>query len=166
MYGKEEVRKLLDTKGITYEWIDHEAAYTIDDMIRMGFDKNLDVAKNLFLRDGKGTNHYIVVVRSDKKVDLKAFGKAFHLTRLSFASEERLEKHLGLKKGAVTPLGILNDGEKRVKVYFDRDFTAMSRIAVHPNDNTASVYLSVKDLFDIIKEHGNAMEVVEIPKGI
>lgn len=166
MYGKEEVRNLLDTKGISYEWIDHEAAYTIDDMIRMGFDKNLDVAKNLFLRDGKGSNHYLVVVRSDKKVDLKAFGKAFNLTRLSFASEERLEKHLGLKKGAVTPLGILNDTEKRVKVYFDQDFTAMSRIGVHPNDNTASVYLSVKDLFDIIKEHGNDLEVVEIPKGI
>lgn len=163
MYGKEEVRNLLDKKGISYEWVEHEAAYTIDDMVRMGFDENLDVAKNLFIRDGKGSNHYIIVVRSDKKVDLKGFGKTFGLTRLSFASAERLEKHLGLKKGAVTPLGILNDTERKVKVYFDRDFMDMDRIGVHPNDNTASVYLSVKDLFDIIKEHGNELEVVEIP---
>ncbi len=163
MYDKEAVRKLFDKKGISYEWIDHEAAYTIEDMVRMGFDKDMDVAKNLFLRDAKGENHFLVVVRAHKKVDLKAFGKAFGLGRLSFASEERLEKHLGLKKGAVTPLGILNDTEKKVKVYFDQDFVGTSRIGVHPNDNTASVYLSVQDLFGLIKEHGNALEVVEIP---
>ena len=163
MIGKEEVRKLLDTKKISYEWIDHEAAFTIEDMVRMGLDKDMDVAKNLFLRDAKGEKHFLVVVRADKKVDLKAFGTSFGLARLSFASEERLEKHLGLKKGAVTPLGVLNDTEKRVTVYFDKDFLGMDRIGVHPNDNTASVYLSVKDLFDIIKDHGNELEVVEIP---
>lgn len=164
MYDKEEVRTLLNKKGISYEWIDHEAAFTIDDMIRMGMDKDLDVAKNLFLRDGKGENHYLLVVRSDKKVNLKEFGQAFSLSRLSFASEERLEKHLGLKKGAVTPLGVLNDTEKGVKVFFDQDFMGMKRIGVHPNDNTASVYLAVHDLLALITEHGNELMVVEIPQ--
>lgn len=164
MYNKDEVRKLLDIKGITYEWIDHEAAYTIDDMVRLGLDTDLDVAKNLFLRDGKGENHYLIVVRADKKVDLKAFGKTFGITRLSFASEQRLEKYLGLTKGAVTPMGILNDVEKKVKVYFDKDFVGMDKIGVHPNDNTASIYLSVKDVFDIIREHGNELQVVDIPR--
>lgn len=163
MYDKEQVRKLLDEKGIAYEWVDHEAAYTIDDMVQLGLDTNLNVAKNLFLRDEKGVNHYLIVVRADKKVDLKTFGKMFTLKRLSFASEERLGKYLGLKKGAVTPLGILNDTEKKVKVYFDQDFMDMEKIGVHPNDNTASVYLSVKTLLDIIREHGNELEVVEIP---
>ncbi|WMI80227.1 prolyl-tRNA synthetase associated domain-containing protein [Anaerotignum sp. MB30-C6] len=164
MYNKEEVRKLLDKKGIAYEWVDHEAAYTIDDMVRLGLDTDLDVAKNLFLRDGKGANHYLIVLRADKKVDLKTFGKTLGLTRLSFASEERLEKYLGLKKGAVTPLGILNDTERSVKVFFDKDFVGVDRIGVHPNDNTASIYLAPKDVFDIIKEHGNELEIVEIPR--
>ncbi len=164
MYGKEEVRMLLTKKGIFYEWIDHEAAFTIDDMIRMGLDKDLDVAKNLFLRDGKGENHYLIVVRSDKKVNLKEFGQTLGLSRLSFASEERLEKYLGLKKGAVTPLGVLNDTEKGVKVFFDQDFMDMQRIGVHPNDNTASVYLSVQDLLGLITEHGNELKVVKIPQ--
>lgn len=163
MLGKEEIRSFLNEKGIAYEWVDHEAAYTIDDMVRMGLDTNLDVAKNLFLRDGKGANHYLVVVRSDKRMDLKSFGKAFGLSRLSFASAERLEKYMGLQKGAVTPLGILNDTERAVKVFFDRDFVNMERIGVHPNDNTASVYLSVADLLHIIKEHGNELEIIEIP---
>lgn len=163
MYGKEEVKKFLDEKGIAYEWVDHEAAYTIDDMIRLGLDTDLDVAKNLFLRDGKGINHYLLVVRADKKVNLKSFGKTFGLSRLSFASEERLEKHMGLKKGAVTPLGILNNTDKKVKVFLDQDFVGMPRIGVHPNDNTASIFLSVNDVVALIKEHGNELEIVEIP---
>ncbi len=75
-----------------------------------------------------------------------------------------MEKHLGLKKGAVTPLGILNDSEKKVKVFFDKDFVGMQRIGIHPNDNTASIFLSVKDVFDLIREHGNELEIVEIPR--
>ncbi|WP_352401051.1 prolyl-tRNA synthetase associated domain-containing protein [Anaerotignum sp.] len=164
MYNKEAVRKLLDAKDIAYEWVDHEAAYTIEDMVRLGLDTDKDVAKNLFLRDGKGENHYLIVVCADKKVDLKSFGKTFGLSRLSFASEERLEKYLGLKKGAVTPLGVLNDTEKKVKVFFDKDFFGMQRIGIHPNDNTATIFLSVKDVFDMIKEYGNELEIVEIPR--
>lgn len=164
MYDKEEVKRLLEEKGLAYEWVDHEAAFTIEDMVQMGFDKDLDVAKNLFLRDGKGENHYLIVVRSDKKVNLKEFALAFGLSKLSFASEERLMKYLGLKKGAVTPLGVLNDTEKEVTVFFDQDFLEMKKIGVHPNDNTATVYLLIKDLLDMITEHGNQLKVVEIPQ--
>ncbi|WP_312060601.1 prolyl-tRNA synthetase associated domain-containing protein [Anaerotignum sp.] len=164
MYDKKEIKRLLDEKGLAYEWVDHEAAFTIEDMVRMGFDKELDVAKNLFLRDGKGENHYLIVVRSDKKVNLKEFGQAFGLSKLSFASEERLMKFLGLKKGAVTPLGVLNDTEKQVEVFFDQDFLEMKKIGVHPNDNTATVYLLIQDLLEMIQEHGNQLKVVRIPQ--
>ncbi len=163
MYQKEEIRELLDKKSISYEWMDHEAAFTIDDMVRMGLDQNLEVAKNLFLRDAKGKNHYLIVVRADKRVDLKKFAEAVGLPKLSFASEERLQKYLGLKKGAVTPFGVLNDAEKQVQIYFDRDFIGMHRIGVHPNDNTASVFLSVNALIDIIVQNGHELNVVEIP---
>ena len=142
MYDKKEIKRLLDEKGLAYEWVDHEAAFTIEDMVRMGFDKELDVAKNLFLRDGKGENHYLIVVRSDKKVNLKEFGQAFGLSKLSFASEERLMKFLGLKK----------------------DFLEMKKIGVHPNDNTATVYLLIQDLLEMIQEHGNQLKVVGIPQ--
>ena len=35
-------------------------------------------------------------------------------------------------------------------------------IAVHPNSNTASVWLKTEDLAKIIKEHGNSMEFVDM----
>lgn len=92
--------------------------------------------------------------------EMEELGEKLGGVRLSFASEERLEKYLGLKKGAVTPLGILNDTACAVKVFLDKDFLGKEEIGVHPNDNTASVYLKTADLMQMIKEHGNSLEVL------
>ena len=67
---------------------------------------------------------------------------------------------MNLTKGSVTPLGILNDTDKKVIVYIDKYFNDI--IGIHPNDNTATIYLKVEDLIDIIKSHGNEVHIVEI----
>ena len=160
MLGKQEIKAFLDGNKIAYEWAEHEAVYTIEDMVKLGLEDMQDVAKNLFLRDAKGKRHFLVVVREDKKVDLKRLGELIGCSRLSFASEERLEKYLGLKKGSVTPLGVLNDDYRAVEVFFDEDFCKMKKIGVHPNENTASVFLPVDELLNIIREHGNSLEII------
>ena len=150
MFGKEEVKVFLKEKGIPFRWVEHKAVYTIEEMEELGLEKMEETAKNLFF----------VVIRADKQANLKELGEKLGGVRLSFASEERLEKYLGLKKGAVTPLGILNDTACAVKVFLDKDFLEKEEIGVHPNDNTASVYLKTADLMQIIKEHGNSLEVL------
>ena len=80
------------------------------------------------------------MVREEKRVNLSLFRKEFNTRPLTFASSEDLERILGLYPGAVSPLGLLHDEDI---------------IGMHPNDNTASLWLKVKDLKDIIKEHGN-----------
>lgn len=160
MFGKEEVKVFLKEKGIPFHWVEHKAVYTIEEMEELGLEKMEETAKNLFLRDQKGKCHFLVVIRADKQVNLKELGEKLGGVRLSFASEERLEKYLGLKKGAVTPLGILNDTACAVKVFLDKDFLGKEEIGVHPNDNTASVYLKTADLMQMIKEHGNSLEVL------
>ena len=70
---------------------------------------------------------------------------------------------LNLKPGSVTPLGILNDINKKVIVYLDEDFRkAPGIIGIHPNDNTATIWLKMDDLINIIKEHGNIVKEVYI----
>ena len=152
MYQKEDVRKFLDEKQISYEWFDHKAVFTIDEMLEIGLEKEEDIAKNLFLRDNKGKRHFLVVIRENKQADLKSLGEKIGAGRLSFASEERLMKYLGLTKGSVTPFGILNDTDCAVEVIFDEDFRNLEAIGVHPNDNTASVFLAFSDLVQIIEE--------------
>ena len=159
MFGKQEIKMFLEEKNIPFEWVEHKAVFTIEEMEELGLESMDEIAKNLFLRDQKGKRHFLVVVKGLKQVNLKELGEKLG-TKLSFASEERLEKYLGLAKGSVTPLGILNDESCAVEVYIDEDLCKMKRIGVHPNENTASVYLSPDNLLDIIREHGNPLEVL------
>ena len=120
-------------------------------------------AKNLFVRDDKKRNYYLITVKGDKRVDLKEFRKNNNTRALSFASENDLMDIMNLIPGSVTPLGMLNDKEMKVKLFLDKEFIESSgKIGVHPNDNTATVWLKIEDLINIIKEHGNEVEIVEI----
>ena len=159
MFDKQGVKAFLEEKGMNYEWVEHKAVFTIDEMLELGLESMDEIAKNLFLRDQKGKRHFLVVVKGEKQVNLKELGEKLG-TKLSFASEERLEKYMGLKKGSVSPLGILNDETCAVEVYFDEDFCKLDKVGVHPNENTASVYLAPEDLLNIIREHGNSLELV------
>ena len=113
-------------------------------------------AKNLFVRDDKKQNYYLITVKGEKRVNLKAFRKAQGTRNLSFASAEDLMERLGLIPGAVTPLGVLNDETRSVKAFLDQDFLQEpGLVGVHPNENTATVWLKAEDLIRIIREHGN-----------
>ena len=65
---------------------------------------------------------------------------------LSFASEERLEKYLGLKQGSVSPFGLMNDTDHAVEFFIDKNLSKCKSLGIHPLENTATVFLSFKDL--------------------
>ncbi|MCC0643212.1 prolyl-tRNA synthetase associated domain-containing protein [Clostridioides sp. ZZV14-6154] len=162
MNAQQEVYKKLDELNISYEIVNHPAVYTIDEMEQLKTLQMEFVVKNLFLRDSKGKEHFLVVLGKDKKADLKDIRQKIDSKPLSFASEERLEKYLKLTKGAVTPFGILNDTDAIVKIVFDKDLLKMDKIGIHPNDNTATVFLKFEDLKKLIEENGNEIYYVEV----
>lgn len=161
--NQKKVYAKLDEMGISYEVQQHPPVYTIEEMDELGIgDENSAVVKNLFLRDNKGKRHFLVVLGKDKKADLKALKEKIGSTPLSFASEERLGKYLGLSKGAVSPMGIINDETQAVEVVMDRDLVGHPRLGVHPNENTATVWLDFEDLKRVIEENGNQIHYIEI----
>ena len=163
MEQRKRVYEVLDRLGLTYTVIEHPAAYTIEEIDTvMEQTKARWIAKNLFLRDANGKRHFLVVIDKDKKADLKEIRKQLGVSNLSFASEDRLMKYLGLTKGSVSPLGVLNDTELAVEVVFDKDLLEREQIGVHPNDNTATVMLSLFDLDKIIREHGNPIRIIDL----
>lgn len=99
--------------------------------------------------------------RANKRVDLKGFRRQHGLRALSFALTEELFSIMELTPGAVTPLGILNDTESRVHFYLDEEFIG-NKIGVHPNDNTATIWMQADDLMGLIQKHGNEAEYVKI----
>lgn len=148
---KEEVYKYLDSLNIKYRKVEHKAVFTMEEMSKLNLEDESEVVKNLFIRDDKKQNYYLILVKGDKRVNLKELRNTLGLRPLTFASEEDLEKYLGLKKGSVTILGILNDAEHKVKVLIDNDIKKFKEIGSHPNENTASIWLTLKDIEKILK---------------
>ena len=161
--NKEEVYAYLDSKGIKYEVTEHKAVFNMDEIESVQLPYPSQDAKNLFVRDDKKRNYYLISVKGNKRVDLKEFRKQNNTRPLSFASANDLVKILRVTPGSVTPLGLLNDENRKVIFYLDQDFMGGQQvIGVHPNENTATLWLNVDDLIHVIKEHGNIVHVVKI----
>lgn len=158
--NKEELLKFLDDKGIDYIKVDHSPVFTVGEMLDVEFPYPDYVAKNLFIRDDKKRNYYLITAPEHKKVDLKEFRKAYETRALTFASEEDLMAKMQLIKGSVTPFGLLNDESKEIKFFIDRDFLDWGKIGIHPNLNDATVFLDTEDLIKILKENGTEIEVM------
>jgi Ala-tRNA(Pro) deacylase len=118
--------------------------------------------KNLFLRNQKGTRHYLVVLTALKKADLKAVADQIGDGKLSFASPERMMTHLGVTPGSVSPFGLINDREHAVRVVLDRDFQTAERLAFHPNINTRTFTIAASDLTRFLAACGNTVQYVNI----
>lgn len=162
MDKKEQVYHYLDELHVTYEVSVHPPIDTIDALDGYQIPNKDKIAKNLFLRNDNGKKHYLITVRQDKQVDLKALREAIKSSRLSFASEERLQKHLGLLKGSVTPLGVMNNEDGKVEVYLDEDLKDEPIIGVHPNENNATVWLSFAAIKKVVEQSGNFFSTVKI----
>ena len=158
---KWETYQYLTNRGIKYEVTEHQAVFNMAELDAVDLPYPEADAKNLFVRDDKKRNYYLITVKGDKRVNLKEFRRLNGLRPLSFASSDDLMTIMGLTAGAVTPLGLLNDSENKVKLYLDSSF-GDGLIGVHPNDNTATVWMKACDLVRIVREAGNDVELVAI----
>ncbi len=159
--NKTEIYQYLTENNIWYEITKHEAVYNMEELKAVELPYPEWDAKNLFVRDDKKRNYYLITVKGEKRVDLKEFRKQNGLRNLSFASEADLLEYMRLTPGAVSPLGLLNDPEHQVQFYLDAEL-AGNKIGVHPNDNTATVWMETDDLIKLIQNNGNEVHVVNI----
>ncbi|MFL0249962.1 prolyl-tRNA synthetase associated domain-containing protein [Clostridium neuense] len=152
---------ILESLKIEYVRYEHKAVYTVEEADKLKINIKGKLCKNLFLKNSKGDTHYLFVLEETKRADLKLLSKQIGSSRLSFASEERLAKYLDLKKGAVTPFGIINDKESSVIILIDKDLVGDHLVNFHPNVNTATIGVLYEDFEKFIKWHGNKFIYVE-----
>lgn len=162
MNNRDNILTRLNELEISFQIVDHAPAFTMDDLNAMGLNPDNAVCKNLFLRDYKGKRHMLVVLRGDKQADLVKIREEIDSSRLSFASDERLAKYLDVLKGSVSPLGIINAPDNSVEVYFDEDIKDMRRLGFHPNDNTATVFLSYDDIEKYIESTEHKISFIKV----
>ncbi len=160
--AKEVVYSYLEEQKIPYEVTEHEAVYTMDDMVALGLDKQGSICKNLFLKDNKGKRHFLIVADNDTKINLKELGEKAGIGKVSFASPERLKTYLGVEAGCVSPMGLLNDSEHLVEVILDQKLQGKNRLGVHPNEHTATLWISWQNLIKVLKSLGNSYKTTRL----
>lgn len=149
------VFETLKELGIAFELFEHPPLDTIDIALKYWKDIDATHCKNLFLRNHKGNQHFLVIIKDTTPFDIHSLEKQLKQGKLTFGSEKRLEKYLGVKPGSVSPFGLLNDIGQHVIVFLDEQLHKSTKISFHPNDNTASLVLYFTDLIRFIKHRGN-----------
>jgi Ala-tRNA(Pro) deacylase len=163
MNGDPLLYKKLEELDIPYEYHEHPPAPTIEIAMQYWKDiKETTHCKNLFFRNHKGNRHYLVIFDHRQSLAVHDLEKRLKQGKLSFASEERMEKYLGLKPGSVSPLGLINDKEKHVELFLDENLDRQPRISFHPNVNTASLVISFSDFMRFLKAMGNQFGILTL----
>jgi Ala-tRNA(Pro) deacylase len=150
--------------GIPFDRHTHPPIATADEGEAYWKDIDATHCKNLFLRNQKGTRHYLVILAHTKRANLRAVADQIGDGKLSFGSPERLMKLLGVTPGSVSPFGLINDGNQHVRVYLDRDLRSTPRISFHPNINTATLVLSFGDFERFLTACGNNVRYIDVDR--
>lgn len=151
------IYEVLQSIPISYEEHKHPAVFTCDEADKYHIDIPGIRNKNLFLRNRNGKTHFLVVLSRDKQLDLKELQGILECTNLSFASPERLKKHLNLTPGSVTPLGLIYDPDKHIKLIIDSDLMEDEYVHFHPCINTATVSMKTEDFKRFLDWWGGAV---------
>jgi Ala-tRNA(Pro) deacylase len=162
MRGQKELYALLDQMAISYEYHEHPPLATINDAIIHWKDYNSGRCKNIFFRNHKGNRHYLVILEHLRLLDIHDLEKRLRQGKLTFASDERLKKRLGLEPGSVSPFGLINDTEKNVHLFIDEKLQESERLAFHPNVNTATLVISKTDFLRFLDHTGNTYEFIRL----
>ncbi len=162
MNGQHQIYTTLKKLNIDFDYYEHPAAPTIE--IAKQYWQDIDAAhcKNLFFRNHKGNQHYLVVLEHTYNLKIKDLERILQQGKISFASDWRLEKYLAVKAGSVSPLALVNDHENHVKVFLDTNLKNAQKISFHPGINTASLVLAFNSFIKFMDYTANSYEFLKL----
>lgn len=157
-----KIYEKLKELEIEYQEYKHPAVFNVEEADKAYDELKIDAlrCKNLFLRNAKGKKHFLYITEAHKTANLKELG-GFLNERLSFASPERLEKYLKIKRGSVSLLNLINNENKDVILVLSKDVAEAEKVAFHPNTNEATLVLKNEDIHKFIKDCGNDVIIYE-----
>lgn len=162
MNGDPRLYALLEGLDIKFEYLEHPPAPTIEIAKQYWAGHDAKHCKNLFFRNHKGNRHYLVILDCDCSMDIHAIEKRLGQGKLTFASEKRMIKYLGVTPGSVTPFGLIHDETHHVHVFLDRNLQKASRLSFHPCINTASIIISNNDFVRFMDHTQNTYEWIDL----
>lgn len=158
------IYQFLSDHHIAYERCDHPPVFTVEDVHRLVPPLPAAKTKNLFLRDGPGRKHFLVVVEGDKRVDLKALADLLGCGRLRFGSPDRLKKYLAVDPGSVTLLAVVNDLSKDVAIIIDNALWKSEAFQFHPLVNTSTLVITRANIKRFLEQTGHVLTIISVPE--
>jgi Ala-tRNA(Pro) deacylase len=162
MRGQIELYRLFEKLDIQFEYHEHPPLATIEDAKTHWKNYNSGRCKNIFFRNHKGDRHYLIILEHLRQLNIRDLEKRLKQGKLTFASDFRLKKYLGIEPGSVSPFGLINDSEKHVHLFIDEKLKEFDRLTFHPNINTASLVLSKSDFLKFLEYTGNTFEFIRL----
>lgn len=158
-----DIYKFLDNHQIGYERHDHPPVFTVEDVNRLVPPLPAAKTKSLFLRDAKSLRHFLVIVKGEKRVNLKALPDLLKSGRLRFGSQEQLKKYLDVDPGSVSLFAIVNDIEKAVELIIDNALWKSDAFQFHPLVNTSTLIISKDNIKQFLNKTGHSARILDVP---
>ena len=162
MRGQPELYELLAKLSIEFEYHEHPPVATIEDAKIHWKNLNSGRCKNIFFRNHKGNKHYLVILEHLRQLNIHDLEKKLKQGKLTFASDNRLKKYLGLEPGSVSPFGLINDKDHHVHLFIDEKLNESDRLSFHPNINTASLVIKKSDFIRFLNNTRNSYEFIKL----
>ena len=160
--GYDKVKEYLNSIGIEFKIVEHEPAYTTEEADKYIEGHDGVRTKTMFICNKKKTNYYMIIMDDSKRLDMNKFKEIVSEKQMKMASKEALKEKLGIEPGMVSPFGLLNNDEKDVKIYMDKEIITEEIMTFHPNDNTKTLFITTKDLFKYLENIGYELNIIEL----
>ena len=162
MDAYQQVATKLQELGITFDVVEHPPAFTTEQADSYIEGMEGVRTKSMFLTNRKKTQYYLLIMDDKKRLDMDDFKVQVGADRIRMASLESLAEKMNLPAGTVSPFGLLNNEEKDIQVYFDKEIINEERMTFHPNTNEKTIFISTQDLFKFLQDLGYSYQVLEL----
>jgi len=162
MNGDPRIYQILKDLNIHFDYYGHPPVPTIDEARKYWKDIEATHCKNLFFRNHKGNRHYLVIIEHSKDLFIHDLEKRLKQGKLTFASEKRMNRYLGLSPGSVSPFGLIHDSARQVCLFLDENLKKALKISFHPCINTASLVIGYRDFGRFLDWTGNKYEYLKM----
>ena len=162
MDAYQQVANKLQELGITFDVVEHPPAFTTEQADSYIEGMEGVRTKTMFLTNKKKTQYYLLIMDDKKRLDMNDFKIQVGADRIRMASLNSLAEKMNLPAGTVSPFGLLNNEEKDIQVYFDKDSVSKDIMTFHPNTNEKTIFISTTDLFKFLQDLGYSYQVLEL----
>ncbi|WP_155972485.1 prolyl-tRNA synthetase associated domain-containing protein [Streptococcus ruminantium] len=148
--------------GMNYEIVEHPAALTTQDADRYIEGLEGVRTKSMFLTNKKKTAYYLLIMDDQKQLDMDLFRELVGANRIRMASSDSLMEKMQLLVGVVSVFGLLNNPERDIQVYFDKEILSDPILTFHPNVNTKTIFIKTEDVLRFVEEIGFTAHIIEL----